>query len=174
DAQHACPPAHTAVPLNTPAEVAHGVPFNSNQSGSLIARCPPTGNVLARLSLHGPALGGVSAVGGALYVAVGTGPPPAPAPQQDGAGSIVAFGDTSRSGAGARPPAPTAAPHAPRRAAPLRLSVRPRRVHARRRVVLRIRVARGGRPVSGATVRLATQRARTNSRGRTALVVSLP
>jgi hypothetical protein len=27
---------------------------------------------------------------------VGTGPPPAPAPQLDGSGSIIAFGDTSR------------------------------------------------------------------------------
>jgi len=174
DGMQAWSSSDTGVLHTNPATVANGVLYNSDPGGSVIARDPATGTVLERLSLDGPALGGVSADGGALYVAVGTGPPPAPAPQQDGAGSIVAFGDTSRSGAGARPPAPAAAPHAPRRAAPLRLSVRPRRVHARRRVVLRIRVVRRGRPVSGATVRLATRRARTDSRGRTALVVRLP
>ncbi len=36
----------------------------------------------------------MSIVGGAVYVSVGTGPPPEPSPQLDGNGSIIAFGNT--------------------------------------------------------------------------------
>jgi polyvinyl alcohol dehydrogenase (cytochrome) len=78
--------------------VANGVVYTVDPSGFLTARDPATGLILAKLSLGAPSFGGVSAAGGALYVAVGTGPPPEPAPQQDGSGSIIAFGNTSRSG----------------------------------------------------------------------------
>lgn len=78
--------------------VANGVLYTVDPVGFLTARVPATGAILAKLPLGGPSFGGVSAVGRAVYVAVGIGPPPAPAPQQDGSGSIVAFGDTSRSG----------------------------------------------------------------------------
>jgi polyvinyl alcohol dehydrogenase (cytochrome) len=74
--------------------IAHDVLYTVDPTGLLIARNPTTGAILARRSLGAPSFGGVSAVGGAIYVAVGTGPPPAPAPQLDGPGSIVAFGDT--------------------------------------------------------------------------------
>ena len=81
------------------ATVADGVLYTVDPVGLLTARDPSTGAILAKLPLGGPSFGGVSAVGRAVYVAVGTGPLPAPAPQRDGSGSIVAFGDTSQSGA---------------------------------------------------------------------------
>jgi polyvinyl alcohol dehydrogenase (cytochrome) len=83
----------------SPATVANGVLYTVDPTGSLVARDPTTGSVLGRFSLGSSSFGGVSAVGHALYVAVGTGPPPEPAPQQDGSGAIIAFGDTSASGA---------------------------------------------------------------------------
>jgi len=82
----------------SPTTVANGVLYTVDPAGFLTARDPGSGAILAKLPLGAPSFGGVSAVGGAIYVAVGTGPPPAPAPQQDGSGSITAFGDTSRSG----------------------------------------------------------------------------
>jgi polyvinyl alcohol dehydrogenase (cytochrome) len=82
----------------SPATVANGVLYTVDPSGFLIARDPTTGSMLGRSTLGSPSFGGVSAVGHALYVAVGTGPPPQPAPQHDGPGAIIAFGDTSRSG----------------------------------------------------------------------------
>src|SRR3954469_10515092 len=112
-----------------PTMVAHGVLYTVDPSGFLIARDPASGTEITRLSLGAPAFGGASAVGGALYVSIGTGPPPEPAPQQDGSGSIVAFGDTS--GAGAKPGAgPPPSPGS--RAERLRLTVTPRRVRAGR------------------------------------------
>jgi hypothetical protein len=78
--------------------VADGVLYTIDPNGFLNARDPATGAVLTKIPLGGGSFGGISATGGALYVAVGTGPPPEPAPQQDGSGSIIAFGDTSRSG----------------------------------------------------------------------------
>jgi polyvinyl alcohol dehydrogenase (cytochrome) len=80
------------------ATVANGVLYTVDPAGFLTARDPTTGAILAKLPLGGPSFGGVSAVGRAVYVAVGIGPPPEPAPQQDGSGSIIAFGDTSQSG----------------------------------------------------------------------------
>jgi polyvinyl alcohol dehydrogenase (cytochrome) len=77
------------------ATVANGVLYTVDPAGFLTARDPTTGAILAKLALGGPSFGGVSAAGRALYVAVGTGPPPEPAPQRDFPGSIVAFGDTS-------------------------------------------------------------------------------
>jgi hypothetical protein len=68
-------------------------------------RMAATGSILSKLPLGAPTLGGISVVGHAVYVAVGTGPPspilplPSSSTQQgDGNGSIVAFGDTSAPG----------------------------------------------------------------------------
>src|SRR3954451_3277670 len=116
-----------------PTMIAHGVLYTIDPAGFVIARDPASGAEITRLSLGGPAFGGASAVGGALYVSVGTGPPPAPAPQQDGSGSIVAFRDTSRSGGGKPGGKP---PRGAQRAKRLRLTVKPRRVRAGRTVVL--------------------------------------
>jgi polyvinyl alcohol dehydrogenase (cytochrome) len=77
--------------------IAHGVLYTVDPAGFLNARDPGTGAILAKVPLGAPSFGGVSAAGGALSVAVGTGPPPEPLPQQDSSGSIIAFGDTSRS-----------------------------------------------------------------------------
>src|SRR3954452_3058250 len=120
----------------SPASVAHDVLYTVEPNGSLVARDPATGDVLTSLSLGGASFGGVSATGGAVYVSVGTGPAPEPAPQSDGTGSIVAYGDTSRSGGMATPPTKA------RRA--IRLSVFPRQVHARRRTTIRVRTKAGG------------------------------
>src|SRR5204863_793960 len=81
----------------SPATIAHGVLYTVDPAGFLTARDPVTGAILTKQPLGGPSFGGVSAAGGAIYVAVGTGPPPQPAPQQDGSGAIIAFGDTSAS-----------------------------------------------------------------------------
>jgi hypothetical protein len=145
-----------------PTMVAHGVLYTVDPAGFVIARDPASGEEITRLSLGGPAFGGASAVGGALYVSVGTGPPPAPAPQQDGSGSIVAFGDTSRSGGtkpGGKPPGSR------RGAKRLRLTVKPRRVRAGRTVVLRFRVTHAARGVAHARVRFAGRTLRTGRRG---------
>jgi polyvinyl alcohol dehydrogenase (cytochrome) len=117
----------------SPASVAHDVLYTVEPNGSLVARDPATGDVLTSLSLGGASFGGVSATGGAVYVSVGTGPAPEPAPQSDGTGSIVAYGDTSRSGGTVSPPPPRKA----RRA--IRLSYSPRRFHTRRRTTIRVR-----------------------------------
>jgi polyvinyl alcohol dehydrogenase (cytochrome) len=146
------------------ASIANGVLYTTDPNGALNARDPATGAILARLPLDGPTFGGVSAAGGAVYVAVGTGPPPEPAPQMDGPGSIVAFGDTSTAG-------PSGQPGAGPRAGRLRLSVRPRRVRAGRLVRLRFRALNGGRAVAGARVHVAGRRLRTGRDGRATLRV---
>ena len=151
--------------------VAHGVVYTVDPSGTLVARDPKSGTTLARLSLGGPSFGGVSATGHALYVAVGTGPPPEPAPQADGSGAIVAFGDTSASGPHTGAPAgrngaPPATSRRPRRHLTLRLAVRPRRVHAHRPVSLRFRVLLDGRPHAGTAIRVGGRRVRTDRAGR--------
>ena len=84
-------PETAAVHLS-PTSVAHGTVYTVDPAGFLTARDPATGLISAKLPLGGPSAGGVSAVGGAIYVAVGTGL------SQNGSGSIVAFGDTSHSG----------------------------------------------------------------------------
>ena len=151
----------------SPASVANGVVYTVDQSGSLVARDPASGNVLARLPLDGPSFGGVSAVGGALFVAVGTGPPPEPLPQNDGSGSIVAFGDTSSLGGTSGGGQPGSQPRGGR----LRLSVTPRRVRAGRLVTLRFRVLGGGRPLARARVHVGGRRSRTAANGRASLRV---
>jgi polyvinyl alcohol dehydrogenase (cytochrome) len=77
-----------------PVTIANGVLYTVDPSGFVTARDPATGLILGKLALGSPSFGGVSAAGRALYVAVGTGPPPGTT--QDGSGSIVAFGNTSR------------------------------------------------------------------------------
>lgn len=166
------------------ATIADHVLYTVDPSGFLVARDPASGTILTRISLGGPSFGGVSAVGRALYVAVGTGPPPAPAPQQDGSGSIIAFGDPSHSGASSMPPTARpgagsgspglAAPRSRRARAGSRLTVSPRRVHARRLVVLRFRASRGGRPLAHLSIRVAGRRVRTDRRGRAAVRVRFP
>lgn len=81
----------------SPVAVAQGVLYSVNPLGFLVARNARTGTVLNTLSLGGFSFGGVSIVGNAVYAAVGVGPAPAGVPV-DGPGSIVAFGDTARSG----------------------------------------------------------------------------
>ena len=152
-----------------PTAVANGVVYTVDPSGFVIARDPATGTELARLSLGAPSFGGVSATGGALYVAIGIGPPPEPAPQSDGTGSIVAFGDTSRSGVKPQPqPRPQPHPH-PHKKPRLKLRVTPRRVHARHRVTLRFKVNKGG-----ALVRLRRHRATANAAGRARIRIRFP
>src|SRR4051794_25355862 len=102
----------------SPATLAHRGGYTPDPTRPADARDPATGVIIAKLPLDGPALGGLSAVGGALFVAQGTGPLPQPGPQTVNPGTIVAFGDTS--GAAAQPGA------ANRSLGRLRLSVRPR------------------------------------------------
>jgi polyvinyl alcohol dehydrogenase (cytochrome) len=145
--------------------LANGVLYTLDPNGALNARDPATGTILAKLPLDGPALGGVSAAGGAVFVAQGTGPLPEPAPQSDGTGSIVAFGDTSGAGAAGG----AGGPGQPGVGAPkgrLRLSVRPRRVRADRLVRLRVRVTRGSKPAGRVTVRVGRRRVHTAANGR--------
>ena len=80
----------------SPVAVANGVLYSVDPAGFLVARDSASGLVLNALNLGGLSFGGASAVGGAVYAAVGTGPPPQPAPPQDGPGAIVAFGNTSQ------------------------------------------------------------------------------
>jgi polyvinyl alcohol dehydrogenase (cytochrome) len=89
----------------SPVAVGNGLLYSATSDGYLIIRRAATGQVLNRLSLGAPTFGGISLVGHAVYVAVGTGPPspvlPLPSSSTqtgDGSGSIIAFGDTSRPG----------------------------------------------------------------------------
>jgi polyvinyl alcohol dehydrogenase (cytochrome) len=149
-----------------PLTVAHGVLYTVDPSGSLFARDPATGNVLGSFSLGGPSFGGVAAAGRALYVSVGIGPPPEPAPQNDGTGSIVAFGDTSRSGAPSGGGGGSGARGGGGRLRTMRLVVTPRRALAGRRTTLRFRVTSGGRAVTRARVRVGRRLVRTDRHGR--------
>jgi polyvinyl alcohol dehydrogenase (cytochrome) len=90
----------------SPVAFGNGVVYSSDSAGTLTAREAATGAVLGKLPLNGPNFGGISVAGRAVYVAVGTGPPSPATPlpssstsQVDGSGSIIAFGDTSHSGA---------------------------------------------------------------------------
>jgi polyvinyl alcohol dehydrogenase (cytochrome) len=89
----------------SPEAIANGVLYSVSPPGSLVARDPSTGRQLASVFLGGTVFGGFSATGHALYVSVGTGPLPGVPVTLDGPGSIVAFGDTSASGASATTPA---------------------------------------------------------------------
>jgi polyvinyl alcohol dehydrogenase (cytochrome) len=143
-------------PEFSPLAAGHGVLYTVNSAG-LTARNSATGEVLNKLPLGGPSFGGVSVTGRAVYVSVGTGPPFSPAPQQTGPGSIVAFGDTSKSGAtpsGTKTPKPK-----------IKLFVRPRTTVAGRRTTFRFSARAQGKPLKGARVRFAGHSKRTNSRG---------
>jgi hypothetical protein len=146
----------------SPLAVANGVLYTVDPAGTLVARDPASGMVLTRLSLGGPSFGGVSATGGAVYVSVGLGPPPEPAPQQRGTGSIIAFGDTSRSGGTGGGGGDVVPP----RLLHLRLIVSPRRVSANRPVRLHIRTSSRGKSVARVRVRVGRRLVRTGRRGR--------
>lgn len=86
----------------SPVAVGNGVLYSATSDGMLVARDEASGTVLNRLPLSGPTFGGISIVGHAVFVSVGTGPPspilPLPSEstsQGDGNGSIIAFGDPS-------------------------------------------------------------------------------
>jgi polyvinyl alcohol dehydrogenase (cytochrome) len=151
-----------------PVAIAHGVLYTADPGGFLVARNSATGAVLARFPLGGPTFGGISIAGGAVYVAVGTGPPPGSS--QDGNGSIVAFGNPSRSGTSSQTnPANSARS--------IRLSVSPRSTQTgiRRRFHFHATRVTGGhqRPVAGATITFDGRRARTSARGNATIIVSL-
>jgi polyvinyl alcohol dehydrogenase (cytochrome) len=159
----------------SPVSVANGVLYTTDPSGFLTARAAATGDVLTKLSLGGPTFGGVSIVGRAVYAAVGTGPAPA-GPQQTGSGTIVAFGDTSRSGAAqtsgpARQSAPPgSAASGSRRSARIALSVTPRHARPGRRTRFRFRARTGTVPVAGALIQFAGRRVHTRANGRVTIV----
>jgi polyvinyl alcohol dehydrogenase (cytochrome) len=153
-------------PHLSPVAIGNGVLYSADPAGFLTARDPSTGAVLAKLALGAPTWGGISVVGRAVYVAVGLGPMLAPLPEtdtskDDGSGSIVAFGDTSKSGWAAAEPAPASKPSP--RSAPVRLSVSPRRAPARRLVAFHFRTD------PGAAIRLAGHRTRAGGTGRATL-----
>jgi polyvinyl alcohol dehydrogenase (cytochrome) len=142
----------------SPVAIANGVLYTLNASGVLSAREARTGTVLNQVDLNAPTFGGIATVGRAVYVAVGVGPPPSPAPQQYGTGSIVALGDTSASGRRGR-------------RARMLVSVHPRKVRAGRRVRFHFRVTSlAGTPVRGARIRFAHALARTGRGGRATIV----
>jgi len=154
-----------------PVAVANGVVYTVDPAGSLLARDAQTGERLNRLSLGDASFGGVSIVGGAVYVSVGIGPAPDPAPQQAGAGSIIAFGDTSRSTA-----AETSQPvqqGATETADRIKLRIRPRRVEAGDRVRFRFRAMAFGEPLEQAKIRLSGRTTVTNAQGRARLRMRL-
>jgi polyvinyl alcohol dehydrogenase (cytochrome) len=89
----------------SPIALGNGIIYSATSDGFLVARSAGSGSILNTLPLSAPTFGGISLVGHAVYVAVGTGPPspivplPSSSTQQgDGNGSIVAFGDTSAPG----------------------------------------------------------------------------
>jgi polyvinyl alcohol dehydrogenase (cytochrome) len=153
----------------SPVAVANGVLYTADPGGFLVARDSSTGAVLARFSLGGPTFGGISIAGGAVYVAVGTGPPPGSS--QDGSGSIVAFGSPSRSGTSSQTnPATSTHPS-------IRLSVSPRSTHTGIRVRFHFHATSltGGhqRAVAGASITFDGHRARTNARGNATITARL-
>jgi polyvinyl alcohol dehydrogenase (cytochrome) len=127
----------------TPAAVANGVLYTADPNGYLIARNALTGEVLARLALGTPlTFGGIAVAGRAVYVATGSGPPPnaVPGPDlsgYDANGTIIAFGDTTGSGAAAQSqPSSAKPPHKRRHRRHRRHRHRPRPPkHHRRRAV---------------------------------------
>ncbi|MFL5883989.1 MAG: PQQ-binding-like beta-propeller repeat protein [Thermoleophilaceae bacterium] len=162
-------------PMFAPVAIGHGVLYSVSPAGLLTARDASSGSTLAKLPLGQPSFGGMSVVGGAVYVATGTGPPPQPDPvvpdtsKADGSGSITAFGDTSRSGASPPPPAARRSGSPRGRREAIGLSVRPGRVQPGRAVRFRFHAWRGSRPMRGVTISLAGRRAHTDRRGRATL-----
>jgi polyvinyl alcohol dehydrogenase (cytochrome) len=161
-----------------PTAVGRGVLYTADPSGFLTARDTATGSVLTKLPVGGPTFGGMSVVGRAVYVAVGTGPAPGPGPAKTGAGTIIAFGDTSQSGAsqtagGVVQGGGPAKPGVKRRAARIRLTVTPRRPRAGRLTRFRFRARVAGKAVRGALIRFAGRRTRTKRNGRATIRVRL-
>jgi len=152
----------------SPLATANGVLYTLNQASDLIMRDAATGTILRRISLGDQTWGGVTTVGGAVYVAIGIGPPPRPAPQRYGTGSIMAFGDTSRSGRPGTNPPPGTRPR-------IRVRVEPRSVRrVRRRTIFSFTTqTQSGLVVPGATVRFAGRRTTTDERGRARIVARL-
>jgi polyvinyl alcohol dehydrogenase (cytochrome) len=96
-------PAWNSADLGTfdfsPLAVANGVLYTSDFAGFLTARDAATGTILNKLPLGSPNFGGMSVVGKAVYVAVGTGPINAqPGGPGNSSGTIAAYGDTTRGG----------------------------------------------------------------------------
>lgn len=140
-------------PQFAPLAAGNGVLYTVSAAG-LTARNSATGGILNKFALGGPSFGGVSVTGRAVYVAVGTGPPPGV--QQAGSGSIVAFGDTSQSGA--KP--------APKSSRPkIRLAAKPKTAVVGRRTTFRFMARVSGRPLRGARVHFAGRAKRTGSGG---------
>jgi hypothetical protein len=151
-------------PQFAPLAASNGVLYTVTPSGDLKARDSSSGAVLNTFSLGGPSFAGVSVAGRAVYAAVGTGPPPSPAPQQTNSGSIIAFGDTSQSGVkpGPKPePNPGPKPAKPK----IRLFVKPRHAAVGRRTVFRFTARAAGKRLEGARVSFAGHSRRTNSQG---------
>jgi hypothetical protein len=89
----------------SPVAIGNGLVYSADSLGFLTIRTASTGAIVNKLSLGGPTFGGISVVGHAAYVSVGTGPPSPILPlsssstqQGDGNGSIIAFGDPSAPG----------------------------------------------------------------------------
>lgn len=150
-----------AGPANfSPVEVANGVVYISDLSGSVSAYDATNGVLLNKLPVGSPSFGGVAIVGKGLFTEVGT--------SMGSSGSIVAFGDTS---APAAPPGQGGGPgtNTPR----LRLTVTPRRARVGRRTAFRFRVLSARRAVVGATVRFGRRKAVTDTSGRARIVLVL-
>lgn len=159
----------------SPLTVANGVLYTADSAGFLTARDASSGAILAKFPLGQPTFGGISVVGGAIYVAVGTGPPPGT--NQDESGSILAFGDTSRSGAPGGQTPTGGARHPRQRGARILLVVSPRSAPTGRLTRFHFRAATRVRghtfALAGATIRFDGRRARTNRRGRATITAEL-
>lgn len=159
--------ADGGIPDFSPVATANSLVYSASPVGNLTIRHVVTGTIAKQLLLGAPTFGGISVVGGAVYVAVGVGPPPPPAPQQTGSGSIIAFGDTSRSGAGGSQGGGGGAK------AQIRLSVKPTNAEAGRRTVFHFTARTGSGPLADATIRFAGLEAVTNAQGRARLAARL-
>jgi outer membrane protein assembly factor BamB len=146
-------------PEFSPAAAGNGVLYTVS-AGMLNARNSATGDLLNKLSLGANSWGGVSVAGRAVYVAIGTGPPFSPAPQQTGPGSIVAFGDTSKSGV---PPGTTPGPKPAR--PKIKLSAKPKTAEVGRRTTFRFTARASGKLLRSAVVHFAGHSKRTKSNG---------
>jgi polyvinyl alcohol dehydrogenase (cytochrome) len=89
----------------SPVTFGNGLLYSADSAGFLTVRTASTGAIVNKLPLGAPTFGGISVVGHAVFVSIGTGPPspilplPSSSTQQgDGNGSIIAFGDPSAPG----------------------------------------------------------------------------
>ncbi|HEX8073915.1 MAG TPA: PQQ-binding-like beta-propeller repeat protein [Thermoleophilaceae bacterium] len=160
--------------------MGNGLVYTLDSSGDLTAREALTGTVVGTVDVGKGTWGGISLKGGAVYVTVGMGPLPPPAPQSTQEGAIVAFGDTSRSGVGGGSGSGSggsgggsggSGSNSKRRH--IRLRVKPRRAVAGRRTVYRFRTFVGDKPLAGALIRFAGRHRRTDRKGRARMAVRL-